>query len=107
MKNNEKLPVEVREVREYVVRPAANGDGEIPYLYAQVDRQFWTSQDKPESTKLPKMEIEAYTGPEDFCKQLTEGLRMHMDDELVDHRLFDSMKITLVIEYVQVREKLS
>lgn len=103
MKNSEKLPVEIRDVKEFVLRPAANCEGETPYMYAQCDDQLWTSNDKGEKAKVPAMSVEAYTGPEDFCKQMTEGLRMLLDHDLINHRLMDSVKVTLVVEYVQTR----
>lgn len=104
-KEKEFQPVTVKSGAEYVLRPAANCDLENPYLYAQLVTSFEASDNPPKKGRLPVTQIEAYKDPQDFARQLTEMLVMQIKDELIERGLMEAMKITLLVEYEQIKKE--
>lgn len=83
----------------YALLPAGNADPENPLLYAEVKTLPMVVNGKPGTTGSD--EIHVFKSPEDFGRECMASTVYQIKDELLDRELMKSMKITIIVEYLQ------
>lgn len=90
MKNNKKKQV-YEDRREYIVKLVENSEADRPVLLGEVT--------EIETTGKKRLYNEVYYSPKDFIKQMTRGIRFHMDDEMISQGKVRTVRISLVYAY--------